>query len=474
MVKPKSVRANSARDVADLSAQFGVYLDDWQVLILEAAMGERVDTTWAAKRVGISVPRQNGKSQLMVARILAGALLFGEKKIVVSAHQQDTAREAFAKLMEIIEADQNAALRARLDRRFGRDGVMNAINRESVRFTTGATVQFKARSGAGAKGFSSDCLLLDEAQILGSRAWTSVNSTMSAMVNPQVWLLGTPPQEEDDSFAFDAVRRAAVEKKSTNAAWCEWAVDVESEEYEEARSDLESKRWTPAVEYLCWSGNPAWNTRINHEVVTGEFETYDRAKFEQDRLGIWSDPDKVSIFPTWPDLVRKSKDPVPKVEALGIMADAARTWLSLGSYGGGHVGAVERMPFVSARSEFVAKVTAAALKHGLPVAVQEKTGAELLAPALEANGVSVHRVPFAAMVRGVDLLAESVATGTATHGDYDALNAAVRVAEWKLIGDQRVFDHKAGDVSMLEAVALAWHIATAPVERELQPFALWG
>ena len=210
MVTPRGVRANSWRDVADLSASLGVPLDGWQELILEAAMGERSDATWAAKRVGISVPRQNGKSQLMVARILAGALLFGEKKIVVSAHQQDTAREAFAKLMEIIEDDANEALRARLDPRFGRGGVMNALNREAVRFTNGATVQFKARSGSGGKGFSSDCLLLDEAQILGSRAWTSINSTMSAMSNPQVWLLGTPPQEEDDSYTFELVRKAAV------------------------------------------------------------------------------------------------------------------------------------------------------------------------------------------------------------------------------------------------------------------------
>ena len=66
------------------------------------AMGERSDATWAAKRVGVSVPRQNGKSQLLVARALAGVLLFGERKIVISAHQQDTAREAFSKLVEIL------------------------------------------------------------------------------------------------------------------------------------------------------------------------------------------------------------------------------------------------------------------------------------------------------------------------------------------------------------------------------------
>ena len=277
LVTPQGVRSNSAVDVVDLSASFGLTLDGWQELILETAMGERSDATWAAKRVGITVPRQNGKSQLLVARALAGALLFGEKKIVISAHQQDTAREAFGKLMEIIEADGNAALRSRLDPRFGRGGVMNALNREAVRFTTGATIQFKARSGAAGKGFSSDCLLLDEAQILGSRAWTSINSTMSAMPNPQVWLLGTPPQEEDDCFAFDMVRRSALAGVSTAAAWCEWGADVNAPDYD------------PASEFTRWSANPAWNVRINHEVVQGEFETYTPDRFAQDRLGIWRD-----------------------------------------------------------------------------------------------------------------------------------------------------------------------------------------
>lgn len=283
------MRANSWQDVADLSASFGIVLDPWQELILEVAMGERSDRTWAAKRVGMSVPRQNGKSQLMVARILAGALLFGEKKIVVSAHQADTAREAFAKLIEIIEDDDNDALRARLDPKFGRDGIMNAINREAVGFRNGARVQFKARTGPGGKGFSSDCLLLDEAQILGSRAWTSINSTMSAMRNPQVWLLGTPPQDEDDSYTFEMVRQSALEGKSGASAWAEWSVDTASDEYREAASDLDARKWTPAVEYLCWSANPAWGARINREVVQGEFETYPPDKFAQDRLGIWSD-----------------------------------------------------------------------------------------------------------------------------------------------------------------------------------------
>ncbi|MEW2011507.1 hypothetical protein AB0300_18785 [Microbacterium sp. NPDC078814] len=62
LVEPKGVRANSWEDVADLSAQAGIVLDGWQEVILRAAMGERSDATWAAKRVGVSVARQKAAS----------------------------------------------------------------------------------------------------------------------------------------------------------------------------------------------------------------------------------------------------------------------------------------------------------------------------------------------------------------------------------------------------------------------------
>ena len=276
LVEPRGARANSWEDVADLSAQSGIVLDQWQETILRAAMGERSDATWAAKRVGVSVPRQNGKSQLLVARALAGVLLFGEKKIVISAHQQDTARETFSKMVEILEADGNEWLMSRVRP----NGIMNAINREAVKFKNGATVQFKARTGAGGRGFSSDCLLLDEAQRLKRPAWVSINSTMSAMPNPQVWLLGTPPTREDYDGGmgevFESIRTAAIDGVSTAAAWVEWGVDPKAPDYD------------PASEYTRWQANPAWNTRINHEIVQGEFESYTPEEFAQDRLGIWA------------------------------------------------------------------------------------------------------------------------------------------------------------------------------------------
>lgn len=280
------MRANSWEDVADLSERAGIVLDGWQERILEASMGERSDATWAAKRVGVSVPRQNGKSQLLVARALAGVLLFGELKIVISAHQQDTARETFSKMIEILEAEDNGWLMDRVKP----NGIMNAINREAIKFRNGATIQFKARSGSGGRGFSSDCLLLDEAQRLKRPAWVSINSTMSAMPNPQVWLLGTPPTREDMEAqmgqVFESVREAAIAGTSTATAWTEWGVSKDAPELADVLKPV-PRPWTAGVEALCWGANPAWTTRINAEVVQGEFDSYTPEEFAQDRLGMW-------------------------------------------------------------------------------------------------------------------------------------------------------------------------------------------
>lgn len=305
-VVPKGARANSWQDVADLSARAGIVLDPWQELVLQAGMGERPDGKWAAQLVGMSVPRQNGKTQLMVSRALSGALLFGEKKIVISAHRQDTATENFGKAMEILEDDNNEWLRKRL--RPGSKGIVTAMNREELRFVNGATIKFKTRSGPGNRGFSSDCLMLDEAQRLTQQAWTSINSTRSAMFNPQLWMLGTPPMPEDESAVFTAVRRAALDGISSTTAWLEWAADRTAPDFD------------PASEFTRWSANPAWNVRINKEVVDSEFETYTPEYFALDRLGIWPSAGSGSRFISEADwtVTQTSEPPKDGLRVLGV------------------------------------------------------------------------------------------------------------------------------------------------------------
>lgn len=449
-VTPQASKYNSWEDVSDLCKSIGLTLDPWQELILQSAMGERSDGTWAAKRVGISVARQNGKSLLSVARALAGALLFGEKKIIISAHQQDTARETFQKFLEL--RDGSPQLAEYMPEKL----TMNAINRETIKFTNGATIQFKARSAPGGRGFSADCLLLDEAQILSRRAWASINSTMSARENPQVWLLGTPPTPEDDSEVFASVRSAALEHRSGQAAWIEWAAEPDDD---------------PALTATRVKANPAWYTRINHEVVQGEYETYSTHQFATERLGIW-DVGRIrsGVIPmdAWKDRADPSSKGVGDV-MLGVEVGPDLAWASVSlagrrSDGGWHIELVENRNGAAWLPAYLGEllklnpdIKGIVCDVGGPIkAMLEQRGARYVLP-----GVHLQLTPM----RVVDLAiaCSQALVGTVTgwlhHTDQPQLTAAAQAAGKRMIGDSGtwVFSRKSAtsDITPIQSATYA-------------------
>ena len=71
------------------------------------------------------------------------------------------------------------------------------------------------RSKSAIRGFSADCLLLDEGQILNDLAWEAILYTVSARPNHQIWLLGTPPLSTDDGIVFDRFRTRRLEAQGS-------------------------------------------------------------------------------------------------------------------------------------------------------------------------------------------------------------------------------------------------------------------
>src|SRR5687768_1444561 len=55
--------ADEAIDFAERA--LGITLDDWQRWVVELALAERADGTWAAFEVGVVCPRQNGKNFIL-------------------------------------------------------------------------------------------------------------------------------------------------------------------------------------------------------------------------------------------------------------------------------------------------------------------------------------------------------------------------------------------------------------------------
>ena len=447
--------------VAELAALFGKPLDPWQETVLQSAMGERFDGRWAARYVMVSAPRQNGKSLLMAARAVAGALLLGEQKIVVSAHQQDTARGIFDEIVSW--QDESPALAARI----APNGIMTALNRESIKFTNGARIQFKARSGPGGRGFSCDCLLLDEAQILSERAWASINSTMSARVNPQAWLLGTPPTPEDDSAVFSRMRASALgPTPASSLVYLEWSADPTDD---------------PAGDVARAKANPAWFTRINHEVVDGEFATYSPDQFSRERLGIWDDDAiaKTVVDPAkWADCLDAGSRVVGPAKFV-LDVSPSRAWASIAVAGTredglphlevtSREGVLDHRPGVEWVVDRALELRAA--RPGFALTLVSGSSAEPLIPALTAAGIALEFVKAADLPAACGLFFDLVESGGVRHIGQSELTDSLKAARKNVDDGEGAWRwgrrKSASDITPLYAVTVAlWALThSRPVE----------
>ena len=208
---------NDAELIVELAAAYGTELDPWQIDVLEAGCGVRADGSWAADTVACSCPRQNGKSVILIARALAGALLFGEKVIILSAHEQKTSRVLFQALLSYFENFDDLGKRVRT--------IGRALGREEIWLRDGTHVFFPARTRSTLRGWSVDAYLADEAQLLTDAQWESAKPAMSARAHAQVWLFGTCPQMLGDGEVFGRLRGAAHAGTDEPLAWVEYGAD---------------------------------------------------------------------------------------------------------------------------------------------------------------------------------------------------------------------------------------------------------
>ena len=440
-------KTNSWQEVVAIAEILGVKLDPWQELVLQAACGERADYRWAANVVGLSVPRQNGKTLLLAVRAVCGAILFNERKIIVSAHMQDTAREVFNQINEWID-DVPA-----LAKRIAPGGVYTSITREEIRFTNGVRIEFKSRRKG--RGLSGDLVLLDEAQILSRESWAKVNSARSARPNPQAWLTGTPPTPQDDGAVFQEVRDKAIAGQAMRAgpvAYLEWAAEPDDDpEAEETRA----------------RANPAWHTRINLDVVESEYATYSPGQFARERLGIWDEvvgvkPWRIIAEPDWQAAaVDAAGVPVSELIAYGVKfsSDGELVGLAVAvkdDDGRIHLESlgVDMMP--SGARRLVPWLAGQAQ----PVAVDGASGAGDFRNQLIAAGLPPRKVVVLKTSEAIDAhagLLRALDAGEVTHFDQEGVNLAVAALARRKIGQG--FGWKSAnddvDITPLDAVTLA-------------------
>ena len=341
---------------------------------------------------------------LIVARALAGLLLFDEQIIIVSAHRQDTARETFYRLVQII--DDNRDLRERVD------FIARSEMREFIRMKSGQEIRFKARSASSGRGFSCDCLLLDEAQILGSAAWSAILPTMSARPNPQVWLFGTPPTENDDGEVFERLRGLGLEAKESRIAYLEWSA---------ARDD-------PLDDPMTWAkANPAYGTRIDYEAVAAERASMSDEQFAKERLGIWDEVARhkplVSVA-QWREMADMGPTGDVRPDALGIDMSHGRD-ISIGACWIEDDNAHIEQVWSGADPALALDWVVERARRVIPIVIDAASPASSLVPDLRARKCRVVVTNASDMAQACGLLENRIATETLTHASQPSITDAI-------------------------------------------------
>ncbi|MBB2909314.1 hypothetical protein FHS43_000560 [Streptosporangium becharense] len=430
---------SAAPEVIELAASAGLILDPWQQYVLTHGLGEQADGRWAATKVSVWVPRQNGKGGIIEALELAWLFLLGEKLILHSAHEYKTAQEAFLRIKGLCE--QTPDLDRRVNRYWQANGEQGI---ELTRAAGGARLRFIARSKGSGRGFSGDKNVLDEAQELTAQHRAATLPTLSARPNPQEWFFGTPP---DDPAAWVYGLRADGEAGAERLAHFDWGADLDLDDpADRRRAATDRDLW-----YAC---NPALGVRITEETVEDEAKPSGLGEaFPVERLGVWlpraaAGPSvlEIGVWQALTDPDSRREGPV----AFAVDVTPSRDSACIGVYGLradglGHVEIVDRRP----GTDWLVGRLAELRQRWDPVAigVDAKGPAGSLLVDLEKKGICRPEdpdrpkrgdlaIPTASEVAAsCGQFADAVTQGTLRHIGQDELTTAITGAKTRPLGD---------------------------------------
>lgn len=447
--------ATSAGDDAiDLAAVAGIDLDEWQQYVLRNSLGEKANGKWTAFEVALIVPRQNGKNIILEARELAGLFLFGERRIVHTAHEFRAVSEAFnnmrnrlrdcPELMQYVEGYETGMPERRIP------GIKTAHGFESITLNNGNTIKYMTRTEKAGLGSGCDLLVYDEAFAVTEEQLAATMPTLSARTltaNPQIWF--TSSAGRLSSTVLERVRNRGIDGSDKRLAFFEWSAS------EDALIDDE-QAWAQA--------NPALGVRIDVEYVRHEREDMDTEKFLRERMGLWaSEQEDPPVIPAenWAACLDPQSRVGPRcVFALDVKPNREMSTIAVASMradGKVHVEVVERdhgTAWVARRmSELVAKFPGARL------VVDAGSAAGALQPELKRARIPLMLVGMREYAQACGVFFDAVMQGDVRHIGQEPLDEAIEAARVKPMGEslwkwQR--KHLISDISPLVACSLAY------------------
>lgn len=268
-------------DALNLYRGTGREPQEWQSLMVNDILATNEDGLWTHTKFGYSVPRRNGKGEILTIREMFG-LEMGEH-ICHTAHRTTTSSSASKRLADLLKANgyqeifrpkksEEYTESFTYSKQFGLERI--------ILLDTGGSVDFRTRTSAGGLGEGFDLLIIDEAQEYTDDQQSTLQYVVSDSPNPQIILCGTPPTAVSKGTVFPKLRESCLMGETDEVGWAEWSVDEMSDV-----NDVD----------LWYKTNPAMGYQLNERKVKAEDKT-DAIDYNIQRLGLWIKYNQKSVI----------------------------------------------------------------------------------------------------------------------------------------------------------------------------------
>lgn len=160
----------------ELAPTMGYKLVPWQEQLAHDIGAVDASGKWVHPRVGISIPRQQGKSVDIIVWVAVMAALAGYK-VLWTEHNYSTTMEMVDRFRKIFGRRPGDTSEGIPRWRKLLVEVCSQTGQEWMRFSSGGVIQFSTRTKSSRLGFSFDIVIYDEAQELTGIHTQVINPT---------------------------------------------------------------------------------------------------------------------------------------------------------------------------------------------------------------------------------------------------------------------------------------------------------
>lgn len=439
-----STKNSDYKKAIELYERSGRKSQKWQNNLLKAILAKNKKGLWVHTKFGYSVPRRNGKNEIIAMRELYG-LNEGEH-INHTAHRTTTSHAAWERLLRIIS---QAGFKEDIDYTS-----LRASGRERIEFLkTGGVIEFRTRTSTGGLGEGFDLLVIDEAQEYTDDQQSALKYVVSDSKNPQTILCGTPPTPVSSGTVFANLRKKALNGETKNTGWAEWSV--------EEQSDLYNKE-------LWYLTNPSLGTILTERSIEDEIGD-DEIDFNIQRLGLWIRYNQKSAISKvdWDNLIINK---IPKFKGklfVGIKYGADGTNVSMS---------------IAVKTEderiFIESIDCQTVRNGnfwiinflknadiADIVVDGQSGQKILADEMKEFKIKAPILPTVKEVIVANSMWEQgIYQNSICHNNQPSLTKVVTNCEKRLIGSGGGFGYKSqfedNDISLMDSALLAHWICS--------------